>query len=607
MKMLNLKKSMFVSFAAVTLLGAVACSESDDKNLTAIPSKIEIEDFSISVAQGDSTLQFYAADNWTATLSTTSWIEIDPMTKVGGKGDSKVILKWKESTGIKERSTELTISVANENPVRIKITQLPNKPVLILDREESVLKIDKNGAKGRGLFTDTMTINSNIKWTVKEKPSWIEYTFVDGKESQDGVPTTVRVVLSGSSDMFDKEVMADHVVFGAVAADDNNQSVSVKAVSEMVVVASASESDNTPISKIVMKQSGSAGGRFVAQVVVKTNTGWILENIPEWAEASALNNATEYGKYLITQKPVSIVMKDESLDTDKMAQTVIFRDEKTGLRQEVEIIFPGTGNDYFESKLALPLDFSFHASRFNPDWSENPEAILSFDFDMVSAKDYQTIEEAPFNIYFLKSQNGFLYKEEVYWANVDFAENQLARTALNVKRLTLFVSDRNMGMEENKIESRQAYMVVAPKNVSFDDLFIPGTEDLKEEYPGTLIAQSGIALVDPETDIPDVVSFEKEGGEQFFTMTAITQYSFVVRDFSKPADAWDAWTEFPTNDWISYEVENDDQGNAAYLTFKAAPNETNKKREYLVRLTEYRTATEEEFIVKEFTVSQLGE
>ena len=607
MKMLNLKKSMFVSFAAVTLLGAVACSESDDKGLTGAFSKIEVKDFSISVAQGDSAILFYAANDWTATLSNSSWISIEESTKVGTKGDSKVILRWKEHTGIKERATELTIAVANENPVRVKITQLPNKPILLIDQEESQLVVDRKGANGRGLFTDTLTVNSNIKWTIKEKPSWIEYNILDNKEPQEGVPTTIRMVLVGSSALFDKAEMAGEIVLGAAASEEMNQSLSVKAVSEMVVLASDSESDNTPISKIVMARSGSAGDRFVAQLVVSANTGWELENVPAWAEASASNNEIEYGKYLITKKVISIVMKDGSLDTDQLTQTVRFHDSKTGLQQEVEIVFPGTGDNYFESRLTLPLDFSFDATAFLPDWTEIPGAVLSFDFDMISVGDYNTIEDAPFQFFFLEANNGFYYKKEVYWANVYMAEVPTTRAPLTTKRLTLAVNDRNMGMEENKTETRQAYMVIAPKNVRFEDLFEPGTEDLKESYAGTYISQRGIAMADPETDIPNVVPFEKAGGEQYFTMSGITNLSLYIRDFSKPEDAWDAWVLFSAEHWVSYKAESDDSGYPAYLTLAAAENTTNKKREYLVRLTEFREATQEEVIVKEFTISQLGE
>lgn len=607
MKMLNLKKSMFVSFAAVTLLGAVACSESDDKGLTGAFSKIEVKDFSISVAQGDSAILFYAANDWTATLSSSSWISIDESTKVGTKGDSKVILRWKEHTGIKERATELTIAVANENPVRVKITQLPNKPILLIDQEESQLVVDRKGANGRGLFTDTLTVNSNIKWTIKEKPSWIEYNILDNKEPQEGVPTTIRMVLVGSSALFNTAEMTGAIVLGAPASEEMNQSLSIKAVSEMTVVASASETDNTPVSRIVMERSGSAGGRFSAQMVVKANTGWALENVPAWADASALNNDKEYGEYLKTQKVVSIIMKDGSLDTDQLTHTVRFRDEKTGLQQDVEIVFPGTGNDFFEARLAFPVDFSFDATAFTPDWTEIPDAVLSFDFDMVSAGDYNTIEEAPFQFFFLEANNGFYYKNEVYWANVYMAEEPTTRAALITKRLMLTVNDRNMGMEENKIETRQAYMVIAPKSVSFEDLFKAGTEDLKEEYAGTFISQKGIALADPETDIPNVVPFEKAGGEQFFTMSGITMPSLYVRDFSKPEDAWDAWVLLSSDHWMSYTIESDESGYPAYLTLSTPENTTNKKREYLVRLTEFREATQEEIIVKEFTVSQLGE
>lgn len=583
MKMQNFTKTLFFSFATVALLSAVSCSSDDD--VVSENSKIEINNFEVAVAEGDSVLSFYAASNWSATLSTTSWIEIDEMTKVGSKGNSKVILKWKASTSIKERIADLTIAVDGETPVVIRITQLPNAPFVKIDKEESILNIDKKAANGRGQFRDTLTIQSNIKWAVKEQSNWIEYEVLGNIEPQEGVPTSIQMVLKGKPAAFDAAEMEGVLVVGKASETNLDNTVAVKAFSTLSVESAV---DGTPLTQIVLNRAVEAGNQFIGRMVVKANTSWRILNAPSWVHVSATDNATEYAASLITNKTVAFTVNDEDLDTESLKQQIIVIDEKTGLESEVELYFPGTGNDFFESKLEFTPDFKFDASD------------RTWNFNMLSAQDYTSLETAPFKFYFVHMIKGMWpSRNEADWAWVEL-NDMPARAALNTKSMTLMVSDRNMMFDElnDKFEERSAYMIVVPNSVSFDDLFIGDTDDLKEEYLSTasMIIQKGVTLPKPDTNMPEYLSFGVEGG---------TSDTYEVSNFDKVSTYVDNNVIDP-NFWVKVEFDYDESSPSG-IRLKTQPNKTGKERTCKLVFVNYVEANDSEEHVITVTVNQKAE
>ncbi|MGL4292241.1 MAG: BACON domain-containing protein, partial [Bacteroidales bacterium] len=503
-------KKIFFSFATMALLSAVGCSTDNEETLLKETSKIEIKDFSFDVNQGDTTLNFFAGANWRATLSTTSWIQIDPTTKGGSKGDSKVILSWDAHTGIKEREAILTIAIDNENPYQIKITQLPNEPIVVVDKSESLLKIDTKAANGRGEFRDTLTVKSNVKWTVKELANWFEYEVLGSIEPQEGVPTTIQVVIKGNASKYNAPEMIGDFTIGKNADAALDQNIQVKAISELKVVSADNETE--PVSKVYLNHSPEAGGRFVGRLRVMSNTSWAITGMPEWAFASRMDNQDGYASSLITNQVVSFTVNDANLDTEGKQQTIVIRDAKTGLESSVELIFPGTGNEYFECKLMFPPDFKFDASRFMlPSWEPIENAVLEWEFDVLSAQNYTSLDDAPYTIHFVHLMNGYFpVQMQADWLYVDPAQN-MQRAALNSKKMVLSVQDRNTGMDfiNNQYADRSAYMFMVPKTVAFDDLFDEATGEIKEVYMNDvrMITQKGLTLPTPETTMPDVFDF----------------------------------------------------------------------------------------------------
>lgn len=598
MKSQNISKKIFFSFATAALLSVVACSSDKEDSVLKETSKIEISDFSVSVADGDTTLNFYAAANWRATLNTTSWINIDPTTKGGSKGENKIILQWAANSGIKQREATLTITVDGENPVQVKVLQLPNQPVVLVDKNESVLKIDHKAANGRGEFRDTLTVTSNIKWTVKETADWFSYEVLGNVEPQEGVPTTIQMIVKGDTKKFNAAEMAGNIVIGNSTMHDYDQEVSVKAISELKVV--EVDNEEMSVSKVMMAYAPEAGGKFIGRIRLVSNTSWSISQMPEWASASNLNNDDIYPNSLFTNRVVSFVVNDEDLDTEELRKTILIHDDKTGLKAPVELVFPGTGNDYFECKLAFTPDFKFSASRFQmPNYEPIPNAILEWDFDVISAQNFASVEDAPFNVHFVHLMNGYTpVMMPAKWLYIDMVQS-FGRAALNVKKMVLSVQDRNTGMDfmNNLYEDRAAYMFMVPKNVNFEDLF-DESEEIKEEYLNIarMIIQKGVTMPKPETNMPELFNFNAAGGRS---------ETYEVSNFSMVSAYIDGEAVDPSS-WVSVEFDNE-EGTPYGIRVVTQPNTTGAERSVVMELRNYVEATDSDELVIAITVVQSAE
>lgn len=597
MKIQNLTKYLLASFASAALLSTVACSEEENK-VEAPASKIEIKDFTLVLDDGDTTLTFFAENDWTATLSTTSWINIDATTRSGLKGSAKIILNWEENKSVNVREAVLTIAPKNETPVKIRISQFSKAPILTLSRENSSLSIRKSSPSDRGLFTDTITVDSNLKWEVKSLPEWIDYNFVGDKKPQEGVPTEIKLALVGNTRLFTAAEMTGEIVIGSANHPDSDKTIAAKAVSELEIV--TSNEDNTPVSSVIMERIPGANNQYTAKVFVKSNTAWSLIDLPQWATASVSDNASDYNASLETGITVFIAMKDGLLDTDRLEHPIRFYDKTTKLEKTLDIIFPGTGNDFYEMNFVLNADYRFPATK--ADEIADHDHLLTRNFPMLSAADYSNLNEAPFKFFFIKAQNGFPVKEEVFWAGVELNNNaaSMRSTVIN-KELTLWLSERNSATEwaSDPYAERHALMVVAPKDLPFDSLFIKGTEDLKPEYESTrvFIGQSGLKKV-IVNEIPQEVVFTAAADTKPFALSGIDGPStYVDGEFGGG------------NDWMTIEFEGDDFGVVSGVKISTKPNITGKARSCKVEIKQFimDNTGEREELFYSFTVQQAAE
>lgn len=577
--------NLFLAMLMALNIFFFGCSK--DETVTKEPSKIDTSDIMLAIESGSKSFSFVAADDWTASLSTSSWIKIDPMTKAGSKGESVVKLEWTVNTSIKERVTDLTIAVRDENPVKIRITQMPEQAMVTVSKSEINMIVNPEAANGKGQFVDTVNVKSNIKWIVKDLPNWIEYSTVDNKEPQEGVPTDIQLVLSANPKYFAQTEMITSLKIGKSGSADVDATLNAKAITEM----KALDTDKKPLSSLVIRKSVAANNKFVASFHLVANTSWKLKSAPEWVEVSHTNNNTQYAMNLHSDIVVWLTMSNANLDTDPKSGKVVFVDEKTNTELSLDLTFEGIGADFFEYEIDHNPDQLFDATKFDENWNPIPGAVLAKELIMFTSKDYTSLNEAPFKAHFVHSNNGIATQQEALWLGLDFPMDPFnGRSPLVSKKLELFVQDR-MNDYGDKFNPRYAFMIITPASVSFDDMFEYG--QLKSEYrdASVMIGQHAMPRPPFTTDIPEVVRFKAvitdKDAQIFHVLSGPEELGSRVEDSS----------------WLT--VDFDTKGGGVKIIVKPETNTTGKARTQTATITEW--VGEEQITVCEFSVFQAAE
>lgn len=581
--MIMYKTKSLISFFLVLFLGVLtACSETEVVNDPSVIDTKPIIFESTPVEKHD--ISFYAGGDWTASLSNTAWIQLDQATKVGPKGEARVSLSCRANEGTKERTSVLTVKVENEEAYEIKITQVPHGSYVIIEAKEVVFAIDPALNNNRGAFTAGLNVLSNSKWSIKSLPEWVSYMAEDDKEPVEGVQTSVNLIFQADPASFDAAQMNGLVEIENLSNPGEVFSIPMIVTSDFVTKNSLGEE----ISTFMMSRSAAAGNNYMVSMTVESNTAWSInmENLPEWLSIPVFSNEKEYALSLETTKSINLFFEESLIDTDKLETEITLENPLLGLTKKVKIVFPGTGLDYFECTLRIPNEFEFSASR----WDENgeiPGAVKHLDFSMLSGTDYTSDLDAPFQFFFIKGQNGFTMKEEIYWAQITYEgkSEQATYGPLHKHDFVLFVHD-------NFAERREGYLVIADKGVTFEDLFIDGTEDLKPEYDNakTHFAQQGAPSGDFDCAIEDnYVAFTKEGDTQLFEI--FTSPEMVSADFG-------------FSEWLSINFVYDE--GKFLLEVKAKPNTTGEVRYQEVHIMQYVPEDDSEKSIYSFLVEQAG-
>lgn len=583
MRMYNTKN--IFRLLVILILGVfAACSETEEIKE---PSKIDVTPLTLeSNSIEEQVIKFYAAADWTASLSNTSWIQIDPMTKVGSEGEAMVKFSCRANEGTKERSANLTIKVENEEAYLIRITQVPSGPYIIIEKEAINFEIDPALSNKRGAFVAEITVLSNTKWDLKALPEWVSYLAENDKESIEGINTTVKLQFQADPAKFTAMSMVENLIIESVTNPE------IQAVRPMTATSEVATKDmaGQEVSSFVMERSAAAGNSFMVAMTVEANTNWAIktDNLPEWLQIPVADNEKEYAFSLVTKKTINLFLKEELIDTDKFETEITLVNPLLGLEKKVTVIFPGTGLGYFESTLRIPNEFEFSASRWDENWSPIPGAVLDMEFSMLSGTDYTNLFNAPFQFFFIKGQNGFTMKEEIYWAGIEYTgkSEQATYGPLHKHDFVLFLQD-------NSGERREGYLIITDKDVTFEDLFIEGTEDLKPEYDEakTHFVQQGAPTGGFDCEIQEnYVAFTKEGDTQLFEI------------FSSPEMIT---ADFGNSEWLSINFVYDE--GTYYLEVKAKPNTTGEVRFQEVNIMQYVPEDDSEKSIYSFFVEQAGE
>lgn len=607
-----LNKIFFMLFLTIGVV--TSCSDDDEKQSKGGISVIDVTPIAIGVDAGEKIIEFTAANDWTAALSTTSWINIDKTTRTGGKGSAKVKFSWDEKTSVEKRDAKLTILVSGEEPFVINITQMGTSAELNIDKTDLDLALNKEIGEN-GEFRDEIVVISNIEWVIKNKPEWINIQSEDGKTPTEG-PTVIRLFVSANHDSkaFNAPNMTGTFIIGL--KDDSSMDKTIKASSSSDFNLFEFGND-LPITQIELDVTG-YDGPFVS-VNVKGDSRWtLIKSDADWLDIEGENNDIEYDGDIENEKSINLSVPIDKYDTGLLETTITFKNMLTGLERPLKVIFPGMGNDYIKLDIFMPQDFKVPASSTKWNGEVINDIDMKFEFSLLSSKSYTSFEDMPFKFYFFKT-NEYGYptiKEEMNWVTAAISDAPSSRVGLTNKKITLTFEDRNINpdidvKDENgyvthdKSYVRSTALVVVPKTVQLDDMFEDqdGQFVLKGEYRDNyqIFSQNGVFVPKIEPALPSEINFEVAGGEKEFRFIKSPSY------ISPHIKVDNIEKMLVNHEWITY-VPGDYVGEdrLTFIKFVVSENMGNEAREEIITIKSENLIDEKSVNVCTFVIKQPG-
>ena len=607
-----LNKIFLVLFLALGF--SVSCSDDDEPVVEKGISVVDKTPIAIGFDAGTKTIEFTAAGDWTASLSTTSWIKIDKTTNSGVKGSASVTLNWDEKASANIREANLTILVNGEEPFVIKITQMGVESELLIDKSELDLVLDSNiGANGE--FRDAIVVTSNVKWVIKDKPDWINIQSEGGKDPIDG-PSVIRLFISANHDSkaFNSQNMTGSLVIGLQDDTSVDKTITAKSSNDFNIFESYS---NNAIKTVELDITGEDGP--FAGIDIKGNARWeLVRPVADWLSIDEIysNNNVEYNKSIDNEKTISLGVYKEKYDTKKKETTIAFRNKLTGQERSINVIFPGMGDDYIKLKFPTLVDFKFNASATT--WDGNPivKPVLDCDFLLTSSVNYTSMADCPLQFYCLKASNewGPIFKEKVDWASIDMSNTPSSRGALTTKDFVLTLEDRNVNTDAEVINPENGYvtfdksftrfftLVVVNSTVNYDDMF-DEVGELKSEYRDNSrsFKQAGVFVPDFAPALSKEIQFANAAEVKTFEFTKTPSYiSYVLLKDGKE-------TEIEGHDWILIKDGYIDgiEDRLKNISFDISEN-NGEARQETIRIKSFNSSDDKSYNVCDIVIRQSG-
>lgn len=557
-----------VCLVAVIALTVVACS--DDDNDPTVPSPFTT-DLTFGAGEVDTTIVFNAYSGWKASVTKSDVVEI-VSAKTGNAGEIKMEIHISKNATFVPRGAEIHINDGRSSVNMYRIVQNPASRAINFSKALNFVQTDT-------LFTDTVTVVSNVAWEVGEKPEWVKSWKKVNPDlmPEDGVNTEIAVVFIADNSKFTTTKMTDEINF---------QDVNQNKYPLPVEFAGFTPSITFDTTVLVLEQN-EGSEVFNGRLVVTSNVNWTVDKTeaPFIGEISEITDPI--GNALQSENVIWISVDPEKLTTDEQTGVLHFKDEATNLDVPMNVKFVGTGNDYINFEREKIFDKAFDAKGMDDNTGEPiPGALTSVDFNVFAAE--------PVDFIIIKYDNGFPWHQEVWWAGVDEV-SPINRSAIKSGTYTLWVQDRYQGFEADK--ERMAMLFVVPKGITIDDLFDGDSDDLKPEWEGkgTHFKQKGLVIDYYMTlgDISDgsTVVVAKEGGEKPLNMETDSETWSVYYDGLYAAES--------NVDWVSVEGNSENGWN---LVVK--PNNTGKSRRTEVSFRAWRGDGVEEQVLITFWVSQ---
>ena len=489
-----------VVFIACSLI--CACSE-DNNDIVTIPTKTEIstEDivFCGDVSNQQMQIQFKAGAAWTAMLTTSNdWIEVTPTH--GNAGNSTIIITLtKENRNSFTRNAELLVLVDGESiPYRIKITQeaSPRNDIKISgDIHDGVmtLQTDKSGSNLIG----TLKIESSQPWDIspiEDSNNWLKFSKKEGNSDNDRKVTYLTVI--ASYDKFTSSTMSGSFLIGNTGVEPTEIKVNATAYCRIFQEEHAYE---TEIERTEYEfRDTLISGKYQITFYVESNMRWELKEVPEWMEIASevATNQKDNGELQTTRVGVGLLIKEDALSIEAQEAVIAIKNSRGSILKEVKVTFSGLRSDYLEHDFSFPSydplgnDFSFEAKAdyIDPNNRDDWWKKVEIPFNIKTAANYESIEDAPYHLIMCESVNGIIARKEVHWATLRMGDSSNNQENKGIYTKEIYITANDRGDEDDKkgltsqTLMREAFIFIVPKDITFDNLFEGDSELLKAEY-----------------------------------------------------------------------------------------------------------------------------
>lgn len=592
MKKQNLKFLRWTGWMPVCLLvvaGLTWTACTDDENEKDKIYDPFTTDLSFSAIEKDTTLVFNAYGDWKAVVTKSDAAEIRSA-KIGTAGEVKMEIHLFENKTFAPREAEILINDGRANVFRIK--QLAARRAVNYSKALSFTQADT-------VFTDTVTVTSNVAWEIGTKPEWVEsWKKIDPEQMPaEGVNTEITLVFYGDNSKFTTGAMKGEVNFSDKAG--NNYPLPVE-------FAGFTPSIHFDTGELILALSETGEG-FRGKVMVTSNVVWSVDQTGAGFVGKVSYVESMLGNALESNVLVWVDVDPEQLDSDPLTGELVFGDERTGITEKLKLKFTGTGADYISFERDSIYDKRLDATAVDNQWNEIPNAKMSIDFKVFlpEGKSCNPI------VIGYDGVNPYKMGQWTGWAGVDekMTDGPETRAPIMSKTYELWVKDRRNEYGSPQDKERSALLFVVPENVTVDDILEETdtgdvdesgqpvyTYSFKEGYSlenGALFHQKGL-IIEYYMNI--------EGIEEGSTLSIPAAGESRTLMIDSDCEAWTMYLDGqfmnPNVDWVSLNQDSD----GWKLVVKK--NETGKSRKTQVSFRAYRGDDVEEQVLLSFWISQ---
>lgn len=612
------------------LLLTSSCSD-DTQDVVITPAGETLIDtqeltFGGTADEPEQTITFKAGDRWTATLDAGHWLTLSPTS--GEAGDSRIHLNvTAENTNATQRRTQLSIWIDGETTpfiIPIKQESLHSELQIEGDVNEGIMTLTPDA---NGDFTGKLTITATRRWEVVtegDDKQWL--SFATDQQPQDGKKTTVTLTVYGTYPQFTSPTMSGRFIIKANGTDPVTIDVKASATCQVfeTETATTGETERTAYELVDTITSGT----FMTTFYVTSNIKWELSDIPEWLTTTKaiINNLNNDGTISNGRIPVTLTLHADSLSSAARTAQVVLKDRGGKALKTIDVTFSGVNANYIEHDFTFPAydplggDFAFEAreSYIDPDNMSDAWKKIELPFNIKTATNYTTLDEAPFHLIACKSQEGILKKEEVHWAVLRMGDSSLDTETGGIftKQLYLRANDRPDADDEsgmtNPTTIREAFIFIVPRHITFNDLF--DGEQFKKEYEE--LQAHIMQKQDHNSDFEFVVDGLTNGqtlflpaegfNETYNILKTSSQLIFFEQYYLHKDQTTGTWKELPANEseMKKYNLTFSNDNGSTRFTLKADRNNTGVEVRYRFYIKAFRGDDHESTTVFQFDIVQ---